>query len=126
MAKVCTRVDTIELADDGIVRVVVNRDGEVSLDDAKRAIAEISKMTEGRSVPVLIDLSGIKSICRDARNYFAGAEAARYVSASALLVSSPVSRIIGNFFIGINKHINPVQIFTSESDALDWLKGYLK
>jgi hypothetical protein len=42
----------------------------------------------------------------------------------ALLVGSPVTRVIGNFFIGLNKPRWPVRLFRSESDALAWLGGH--
>jgi hypothetical protein len=46
--------------------------------------------------------------------------------ATALIVDSPVGRIIGNFFIGMNKPGIPVKIFDSEDKAIQWLRGFIK
>jgi hypothetical protein len=43
----------------------------------------------------------------------------------ALLVGSPMSRAIGNFFIGLNKPLIPTRLFVSEPEALAWLRGFL-
>lgn len=44
----------------------------------------------------------------------------------ALLIGSPVSRMIGNFFLGINRLRVPVRLFSDEAEALEWLKRYLE
>ena len=46
--------------------------------------------------------------------------------AQAIIVDSPVSRLIGSFFLGLNKPPFPTKLFTSEADAVEWLKGYLQ
>ncbi len=34
--------------------------------------------------------------------------------------------VIGNFFIGFNKSPMPTKLFTSEPEALEWLKEFLR
>jgi len=63
---------------------------------------------------------------REARRYFAGEETAKVESAAALLIESPLSKAIGNFFMGLNKPIVPTRLFTSEAEALAWLKGFVR
>jgi hypothetical protein len=62
---------------------------------------------------------------RDCRKYFAGPETARVEASVALLVMSPLTRAIGNFFMGLNKTLVPTRLFTSEDDALIWLREFL-
>jgi hypothetical protein len=38
---------------------------------------------------------------------------------------NPVSRIIGNFYMGINKTAMPVKMFSNEKEAMAWLKTFL-
>jgi hypothetical protein len=47
-------------------------------------------------------------------------------SATALIISSPLSRAIGNFFLGLNRTSMPTRLFTSEADALAWLSEYTR
>ena len=120
-----TRVQLIRLGADGILRAKSKPNAEITLDDAKEAISEIAMICGGIARPILVNLAGTKSLSRDARNYFAGPETAKTESAAALLVTSPITRAIGNFFIGLNKSTVPSRLFTSEQEALDWLQQFL-
>jgi hypothetical protein len=72
------------------------------------------------------DMREIRSITREARLFASSADAIQVVKAVALLIGSPVSRVIGNFFLGINKPPYPTRIFTSEAEALSWLKNIIE
>src|SRR5436309_3341524 len=94
------RTGTLTLEDDGIVYVRVHPKTEMELADAQESLKAFDGLSEGRRCPILVDLSGIRSISREARLHFAGPEAARCHSAMALLIGSPLSRAVGNFFLG--------------------------
>lgn len=68
----------------------------------------------------------MRSISREARHYYAGQEAAASASAVALIVDTPVSKVLGNFYLGLSNPILPSRLFSSKDDALAWLKGYLE
>lgn len=121
-----TRATRIWLGEDGILRQIIKPGVELTVADVKEYLAETMNITGGRRLPVLVDTCEIRSVSRAARNYVGGKEMARYVSASALIVSSPISRAIGNFFIRLNRPIYPTKLFTSESEALAWLKGFVE
>jgi hypothetical protein len=36
-----------------------------------------------------------------------------------------MSRVIGNFFIGFSRTNIPTRLFTSEAEAIDWLKTFI-
>jgi hypothetical protein len=107
---------------DDILRGECFEDAEETLDDAKEQLAHQRKMIDGKPLPFLMDIRLVRSLSRDARAYFASAEAAQVFRATALLVSSPLSRAIGNFFLGLNRAQMPTRLFTSESEALVWLR----
>lgn len=46
------------------------------------------------------------------------------VSAVALLVSTPLSRMMGNFFVTVNKPVAPTRLFDDEASALAWLQEF--
>jgi hypothetical protein len=112
----------IWLDDEGILRGVLAEGAAETLAGAQANVAAAATLAAGRMVPVLIDLRSMRSITQEARHYYAGEDPARYARAQALLVGSPLSRLIGNFFIGLNKARFPVRLFTSEDGAIAWLK----
>src|SRR4051812_492651 len=97
---------------------------EETLADAKDQVAQQRTMLDGKPLPFLMDIRRVRSLSRDARAYFATREAAEVFAATALLISSPLSRAVGNFFLGLNKPSMPTRLFTSEADALAWLEQY--
>ena len=73
---------------------------------------------------VLVDLRDITQISKEARDYFANERTASIQRATALLVHSPVSRVIGNFFMGLNKPVSPTRMFTDLEMAVQWLHRF--
>ena len=41
----------------------------------------------------------------------------------AVLVGHPVSRVLGNFFLGISRPAYPTRLFTDPAAAIGWLKS---
>ncbi len=120
-----TRAQIVQLEADGILRARTKPNVDLNLEDARAIIPAISTLCDGVRRPILVDLTGIKSMTREARVYFAGPETAAVESAAALLVASPIARAVGNFFIGFNKALIPARLFTSEPAALEWLAQFL-
>ena len=121
-----TRSERMWMGEDGIMRYVALPVPEHTLDDAKENVEIAAKINKGKKVPGLIDIREAKSVSREARMYYTGDENAKVHHAVALLVDSPVSRIIGNFFIGLNKTPFPCKLFSSESAAVEWLREFIK
>ena len=113
------------MGEDGIMRQATLPVPEHTLDDAKENVGIAAKICKGKKVPGLIDIREVKSISREARMHYTGDENAKAFNAVAMLVDSPVSRIIGNFFIGLNKAPFPCKLFSSESAAIDWLREFI-
>jgi hypothetical protein len=123
---IITRTAKVRLGEDGIFRVIVLPKVEMTLADAKESIATVLKISKGKKLPLLVDSRNIKSMEREARVYYAGEEGRKSVSACALLIGSPVSRVIGNFFMGLNKPLVPTRLFTSETEAIEWLRRFIE
>lgn len=119
-----TRTAEIWLDQDGIIHYKVLPGVEVTIDDTREYVKIQSGLTKNKKVLNLTDLREVKSITREARVYLSGEEAVRITAACALVIGSPVSKVIGNFFLGINKPHYPIKIFTIEEKAAEWLKGF--
>lgn len=119
------RTRTCTFAYDRIVRARFNDGAEVTGDDARENLAATAALTGGRRVPVLVDLRRLRSQTPEARALFAGPEGTRVTLALALLIASPLSRVIGNFFLGFNRPETPARLFTDEREAEAWLLAFL-
>lgn len=110
---------------DGIARTAVKPNAEVTIKEAKENSIAVNSLFTGQSFPLLIDARGIRSISKEARDFFSLNNRSSFVNSFAILIESPLSRIIGNFFMSLHKPRVPVKLFNSEQEALLWLKKYL-
>ncbi|MDH5542463.1 MAG: hypothetical protein OEY64_05820 [Nitrospinota bacterium] len=119
------RTTRIWLGDDGIIRMESHPGAEEALKDAMENIAAGARLMDGKKGVALVDIRNIKSITKNAREYYSGPETAEVTKACAILVGSPLTKVIGNFYMRINKTIFPLRLFSSESSAISWLKGFI-
>ena len=123
---ITTRTARVWLRADGVIQLVTLPGIQEGLEDAKENIAAIAGFASEKKRPVLVGIPGIKGIDREARIYYSSQEATRMMNALALLVDSPVSRVLANFFIGLYKPPVPTKLFTSEEEAVAWLKNFIE
>ena len=121
-----TRIAKIWLEEGKILRTVIYPNSEITSEDAKEVFNAHLELAEDKQVASLVDIRGIKSATREARSFPTTASVAKFPIALALLVDSPVSRVIANFFLGVNKPSYPTKFFNSENEAITWLKGIIK
>ena len=112
--------------ENGIIRGVLFSEDEHTLALAQINSEVVKKIANGMKCPMFMDISRCKSISHEARAHYARGNASNRVSACALLVGSSVSKIIGNFFLSINKPFYPTRLFTSEADSIAWLRRFVK
>lgn len=120
--EVVTRTGTLRMGEDGIARVHVFPGARMNAEDTVENLATIEEFNLTEPCPLLVDIRDMAYIDREGRALF---EKAIGVSAVGLLIGSPISKVIGSFFIGLNKTVTPTKLFTSESEALQWLKSFL-
>jgi hypothetical protein len=108
---------------DGIARTKVKENAEVTLEDAQANSVLVNSFYVDEKFPILIDSRGIKSISREARSFFTTNGRATNTMAFAILIDSAVSKVVGNFFLGINKPAVPTKLFVDEGLAIQWLRN---
>jgi hypothetical protein len=121
-----SRIAKIWVGEDSIVRIIYVPGAEPTLEDARKILDAYHKLRKGRRLPLLIDTRTMKSFARGARQLFAGEEAQGCASAAAIIVDTPVTKVLANFYLGLSKPRLPSRLFSSEDEALAWLKGYLE
>jgi hypothetical protein len=111
------------LQPDGIVQLVWAPRTTVLLEDATAALEEMAQLTGGRPSPLLVDMRDTGPLDRPTR-----AELTRrsdLQSAVALIVGTPLSRMMANFFLSVSKPPFPTRLFNNETSALAWLQAFV-
>jgi len=119
---IVTRTERIWL-EDGVLRCVVLPTASHTLADALENTRAVAELAEGRRVGMLLDTRASRGLDRDARLHYVRPEAADLVAALAMLIDSQIGRVLGNFFMRVNRPPFPLRLFTAEAEALAWLKG---
>ncbi|MBK9190560.1 MAG: hypothetical protein IPM77_03120 [Crocinitomicaceae bacterium] len=99
------------MGEDGIARTVVKQDAEIVLSDAQENSKIINQLVGPEKFTLIVDARKIKSISREAREFFSMRGRESRVIGFAFIIGSPVSSFIGNFFIQLNKPRVPVKLF---------------
>ena len=110
---------------DGIARTKVKPQAEVTIKESIENSVAVNSLYKAKKFPLLIDARQIKSISKEARDNFSIKNRSTNINSFAVIIESPLSRIIGNFFMGLNKPSVPAKLFNNEQDAVNWLKQYL-
>ena len=122
-----TRTTKIWLDDNDIIRIVTKPGiTKQTLSDAVENMDALEKVRLGRKRPLFVDIRGAMSTDAQGRKHYSRPELVDHFTSCAFIVDSPLSRVIGSLFLGMNKPPFPVRLFTSEADAINWLKGYLE
>ncbi|KRE47632.1 hypothetical protein ASG92_10420 [Arthrobacter sp. Soil736] len=101
------------------VKAVVTRGAELNEAAAAQLREHLGELAGDRRVAVVLELSGVGSVSRAAR---AACAAIPSVSAWAIVGESPVDRLLGHFLLGGEFGSVPARYFTSDGEALDWLR----
>ncbi len=76
---------------------------------------------EGRTARLIADIHRVRWASADARTFSSSEQITELVAAQAMVVSSPVSRMVGSFFLRVSDPPYPTRLFTVAEDAVSWL-----
>lgn len=96
----------------------------IDLTIAKNATAFRRKITGGEKIPAVADISLVKHVDKATRTYFSSSEAGKDLLALAVILSNPVTRMMGNFFIKFYQPEYPFKFFTNSSEAMQWIEEF--
>jgi hypothetical protein len=86
---------------------------------AVAAMSAVDEFNGDRGRPLLVDMSGVAALAREARTVFTRPCSATRI---AILGVSSVDRVIATFGLRLSNPPTPARFFTSEPDALTWLR----
>jgi hypothetical protein len=107
---------------DGIMRSKIRAGTDFTVEDSKAALCATRTLVTVLPASVLVDCRGVRTATRESRLFWESPDAKRTLSAMAMLVGSPVSHMIVSFFVRLVRPDFKVRSFTSEEDAVRWLR----
>lgn len=113
----------VRMRDDGILEVVLPASEEIEGPEARVAGAAVRALANGQRLPVLLVISGVVGVSLEARHVYA---TSIEVSAFAVVGESPVDRVIAHYLLRSKPEMIPAQFFTSEAQAVEWLRQHTK
>jgi hypothetical protein len=112
------------LDEDGIIIAVGSSHQLHTLEHAVENTNVNARLVGNVRRPFLIDMNKVKSMSREAREYYAGPEPKKVITAVAILTNSSVGKAVANFFLLLTKPSVPTRMFTDFDEAKSWLMQY--
>lgn len=109
----------------GIIKIVYQDEHEFNINDAKETLNDLEELTKGKAFPILKIPGKYSSIDNEARRFISSPEGMKCSSAEAFVTTFLPHRIIGNFYMKINKPVKPTAFFETEQQAVEWLKQFI-
>jgi hypothetical protein len=116
---------TVVLRDDGILAYHPIPGLELTFPIAVQCMEVGLQITSGPR-PTLVLMQDMARVDREARAFFASEAYMRLCSQTALVVGSPVSRVIASFFVGLNRPRYPYRVFDDPEPAAAWLRSFVQ
>jgi len=110
---------------DGIMHLIISPEKEETVELAKKMVKKMGEMVNYRPVPVLARHEEFALPGKANRDFWANADSCPYSKADAFIINSTAMKLIANFYLSINKPQRPTRMFTTEEDAIKWLKTFL-
>jgi hypothetical protein len=111
------------LRPDGIVQVVWVPRTTALLEDATATLEAMAQFTSGRRRPLLVDIR--ETGPQDRRTRAEWSSRSDLQSAVALIVGTPLSRMMGNLLLRVNKTPFPIRLYDNEAAAVAWLQKFV-
>ena len=90
------------MGDDGIARTCVKPNLDIVLEYAIENSKIVTSFYIDKKFPILIDSRNIKSMSYEARHHFSAHGRETKTNAFGIIIGSSISRVLGNFYLGIN------------------------
>ncbi|MCC6252846.1 MAG: hypothetical protein IT238_10325 [Bacteroidia bacterium] len=113
---------TIRKIEYGIVEIIFHPQFFGDLEDVKLVVERLSQFRVNNTPILLLAVyAEDNTFSPEATKYISSAENNKIVKAEALVITGLATRIIGNFYLKINKPKRPSKLFTSRLAAIEWL-----
>lgn len=108
---------------DSVIIGTYAKEFQIDLEIAKQILEQRILFQAGKEYSALADINDLKSMTKEARDYFAQ-KGGKDLLALAVIADSFVSRIVANLFITFSRPKVPTKCFQSRDEALKWLRQF--
>ncbi len=115
---------TMWFDENGILCSIAKKVPSRTIEEAKKTMEELRKITNGKKVCLLSDSTDSPPANKEFRDY-AAEVLPEIAKAVAIISRSAVGKMAANLFFSIKIQPYPVKMFTDEIEAKEWLKQYL-
>ncbi len=115
---------TIWFDADGFLVSVAKKVPQQTIEESKKEIEEFTKITGGKKVCLLADVTNTTETSREMREW-AAEELPKLVKAVAMVSDSALGKMLANLFFSLKAQPYPVKMFNEVEEARKWLKQYL-
>jgi hypothetical protein len=116
---------TVKLREDGIIEIEVFNEPEVTVQDIIEGTDYIMEIVAEKKFPVLFIAQKYSIPTKETREYMAKKKSLPYSLADAFVLTSLPQKLLGNFYLKVNKPHRPTKMFTNQKEAVNWLKTFL-
>lgn len=116
---------TIVLRKNGIMHFHIKSKNEITHGDMHDMLYHVNKIGKGKKFPNLITFEDYVTISREAREFAASEESNIYTTCDAFVVKKTALKLLGNFYLLINKPNSPTKMFEDEESACNWLMQFI-
>lgn len=107
---------------DRIIQVHIKDDFACEVEDSQNILNCIEKLSKGKKYPLLVIYSDFNTFSKEATALVAKH---KLTKADALVINNNFAlKLLGKFFLRVNKPIRPTRIFDDVDSALGWLKTF--
>ena len=114
-------VGKLAIENNDIIYVTFEQGIYVTLEDSKEIIEARNILRPNRKQLIIWDLTSDPVPDKDSKKIAFEPEVVSITKASAFIINSKISQIVGNFFISLNPGKYPTKLFTDKKEAEDWL-----
>lgn len=117
---------TIKLIASNILLITLVEGVTIEKEDVIEVKKHNLKLTKGNDYVIVFDSGHYTSISKDARELMSSTEIEKNRKASAFVIHSLSQKLLGNFYLKVNKPNVPTKLFSDKEKALNWVKEILK
>ncbi len=124
--KIITSKFEVTLLEDSIIENYIKAGIVVESEDLEELKKISSELAGHKPYVILVSTGELASFSREARELSASKTFITNARAKAIVVDSIAKKIIGNFYLKVNKPYLQTKLFSDKAEALSWLRGFVK
>jgi hypothetical protein len=126
MTSINLKKSIVSLIENNIIHIHLKSNQEIELTDAQEVLEAMGVLSEGKKLPVFIDVREFVNIDDNVRSFSASKGGNIYTVADAIAVDNIAQKLLANFYLKNDDPKVPTKIFTNKNDALAWLREFKK